>query len=151
MQNTSKAMLEDIRSIRRSLEVNFQDRKDGYSRKMFRFSAVAEEDLHAIRDGILHAEKQFRDVQTFYGEGEEMGRPLQSQDFFGIFRTFTSSWKVRLQLDLFLIADSIVERRIKPDKRKPLRENGVRKLEPLSRLNQPAVPRQILLMHGFND
>ena len=94
MQTTSKAMLEDIRSIRRSLETNFQDKNDGYTRKMFRFSAVAEEELQEVRDGILQAEKSLRDVQTYFGEGEEMGRPLQSQDFFGIFRTFTSSWKV---------------------------------------------------------
>jgi hypothetical protein len=35
-----------------------------------------------------------RDVQNYYCEGEEMARPMQSQDFFGIFRTFTSSYKV---------------------------------------------------------
>jgi cytokinesis protein len=94
MTSTSKKMLEDIREIRRSLQVNFQAANDGYTKKMFRFSAVAEEELQEVRDGILQAEKQLRDVQTYFGEGEEMGRPLQSQDFFGIFRTFTSSWKV---------------------------------------------------------
>jgi hypothetical protein len=36
----------------------------------------------------------FHPSSVYYGEGEEMGRPLQSQDFFGIFRTFTASWKV---------------------------------------------------------
>ena len=94
MQSTSKKMLDDIRAIRRSLQNNFTDVNDGYARKMFRFSAVAEEEMQEVRDGILQAEKHLRDVQTYYGEGEEMGRPLQSQDFFGIFRTFTSSWKV---------------------------------------------------------
>ncbi len=94
MQSTSKAMLEEIRSIRRSLQSNFQDKNDGYTRKMFRFSAVAEDELQEIRDGIVQAEKQLRGVQTYFGEGEEMGRPIQSQDFFGIFWTFTSSWKV---------------------------------------------------------
>lgn len=93
MQATSKQMLDEIRKIRRSLEENFQDASDGYTRKMFRFSAAAEEDLQTLRDGILNAEKGLRDVETYYGEGEEHGRPLQSQDFFGIFRTFTSSYK----------------------------------------------------------
>jgi cytokinesis protein len=87
-------MLEEIRSIRRSLKDNFQDATDGYARKMFRFSAAAEDELQELQDGIVQADKELREVQTMFGEGEEMGRPMQSQDFFGIFRTFTSSWKV---------------------------------------------------------
>jgi len=94
MQSTSKKMLDDIRAIRLSLKTHFADVNDGYARRMFRFSAVAEEEMQELRDGILHAEKLLRDVQEYFGEEEEMGRPLQSQDFFGIFRTFTSSWKV---------------------------------------------------------
>lgn len=93
MQATSKSMLAEIRNIRDSLEANFTGDQDGYTRKMFRFSAVAEEELQEVRDGIVQAEKHLRDVQTFYCEGEEMARPMQSQDFFGIFRTFTSSYK----------------------------------------------------------
>jgi cytokinesis protein len=94
MQSTSKSMLDEIRNIRRSLEDNFEQASDGYTRKMFRFSAVAEDELQELRDGIVAAEKDLREVQTFYGEGEEMGRSVQSQEFFGIFRTFTSSYKV---------------------------------------------------------
>lgn len=94
MQFTSKSMLEEILNIRKSLDANFASAEDGYTRKMFRFSASAEEELRDVRDGILNAEKQLRDVQTYYCEGEEMARPMQSQDFFGIFRTFTSSYKV---------------------------------------------------------
>lgn len=87
-------MLEEIRNIRRSLEDNFEQASDGYTRKMFRFSSVAEGELHELRDGIVAAEKDLRQVQTFYGEGEDMGRIMPSQEFFGIFRTFTSSYKV---------------------------------------------------------
>jgi cytokinesis protein len=94
MQATSKQMLDEIRHIRRSLEQNFQQSNDGYARKMFRFSATAEEELQTLRDGIINSESHLRDVETYYGEGEEHGRPIQSQDFFGIFRTFTSSYKV---------------------------------------------------------
>jgi cytokinesis protein len=94
MQSTSKKMLSDIQDIRKSLNRDFETANDGYSRKMFRFAAVAEEDLQEVRDGIVGAEQALRDVQTYFGEGEEMGRPIQSQDFFGIFRTFTTSYKV---------------------------------------------------------
>lgn len=94
MQATSRSMLEEIRYIRRSLNDNFEASTDGYTRKMFRFAASAEEELKELRDGITQAEKALREVQTYYGEGEEMGRPIPSQEFFGIFRTFTSSYKV---------------------------------------------------------
>ncbi|KAK4683997.1 hypothetical protein P7C73_g6211, partial [Tremellales sp. Uapishka_1] len=93
MQSTSRLMLEEIRHIRQSLSANFESHQDGYTKKMFRFSAAAEEDLQFVRDGIVQAEGALRDVETFYGEGEEHGRPVPSQDFFGIFRTFTSSYK----------------------------------------------------------
>ena len=93
MQATSKKMLDEIRQIRKSLETNFQDANDGYARQMFRFSAVAEEEMQEVRDGIVQTGKLLRDVETYFGEGEEMGRPLPSQDFFGIFKTFTSSYK----------------------------------------------------------
>jgi cytokinesis protein len=53
MQSVSKKMLEDIRGIRQSLQTYFADVADGYSRKMFRFGAVAEEELQEVRDGIL--------------------------------------------------------------------------------------------------
>ena len=146
MQTTSKAMLEDIRSIRRSLESNFQDKNDGYTRKMFRFSAVADEELQEVRDGIVQAEKSLRDVQTYFGEGEEMGRPLQSQDFFGIFRTFTSSWKVsairRIGLDIVLMKSSFAERRTGLDRRKWLSENDGRGLVLYSHLKSRAAPIQ---------
>jgi len=89
-------MLEEILNIRKSLAANFSTAEDGYTKKMFRFSADAEEQLRDVRDGILSAEKLLRDVQNYYCEGEEMARPMQSQDFFGIFRTFTSSYKVSL-------------------------------------------------------
>ena len=95
MQQSSKQMLEEIRNIRRSLEQNFGDQSDGYTIKMFRFSAQAEDDLQTVRDGIVQAEVLLKDVQTYYGEGEEQGgRAMPSQDFFGIFTTFTSSYKV---------------------------------------------------------
>jgi hypothetical protein len=94
MQSTSRQMLEEILNIRKSLAANFSTAEDGYTKKMFRFSADAEEQLRDVRDGILSAEKLLRDVQNYYCEGEEMARPMQSQDFFGIFRTFTSSYKV---------------------------------------------------------
>jgi hypothetical protein len=141
MQATSKSMLEEIRNIRRSLEDNFEQASDGYTRKMFRFSSVAEGELHELRDGIVAAEKDLRQVQTFYGEGEDMGRIMPSQEFFGIFRTFTSSYKVSHTVGYCTGADEIsfVKQRIANGPRKPRCVNAGRKLEPLSPLKRPAV------------
>ena len=94
LRNEAKTAMEEVRSIRRSLEANFQDASDGYTRKMFRFSAMAEDQLREIRDGVLQVDAELQAVETYYGEGEEMGRPLGCEEFFGIFATFTSSWKV---------------------------------------------------------
>lgn len=94
MQATSKTMLADIRQIRSSLAADFTGATDGYATKMFRFAAAAEEELIELRDGIIQADQAYRDVLAYYGEGET--KP-QSQDFFGIFRTFTSSYKVSHQ------------------------------------------------------
>jgi cytokinesis protein len=96
MQATSKSMLAEIRQIRTSLAADFEGATDGYATKMFRFAASAEEDLTELRDGIISADQAYRDVLAYYGEGET--KP-QSQDFFGIFRTFTSSYKVSTQAD----------------------------------------------------
>lgn len=127
-------MLEEIRNIRRSLQLNFTGDQDGYTRKMFRFAAVAEEELQEVRDGILQAEKQLRDVQTYYCEGEEMARPMQSQDFFGIFRTFTSSYKVLYFVEIKLLCrdqadDSFAALRTAPVQKRRHRARDVHKRE----------------------
>lgn len=144
MQSVSKKMLEDIRGIRQSLQTYFADVADGYSRKMFRFGAVAEEELQEVRDGILQAEKLLRDVQTYYGEGEEMGRPLQSQDFFGIFRTFTASWKVSDRSVLQLKISSVEIKTELGWKRLPVESEGLKLVLP-SHLRQ-LVPRRAVTL-----
>jgi len=136
-------MLEEILNIRKSLAANFSTAEDGYTKKMFRFSADAEEQLRDVRDGILSAEKLLRDVQNYYCEGEEMARPMQSQDFFGIFRTFTSSYKVSLTSakHVQVTDDSSVERQIELVKQKQLSENDVFKLVPPSHLRSLVNPK----------
>jgi cytokinesis protein len=94
IQNDSTKQLEDIRRIRASLKKNFQEVNDKYAQKMFSFSATAEKDIETLRDRIINAGALLRDVQTYYGEGEEHARTIQSQDFFSIFATFTSSYKI---------------------------------------------------------
>jgi hypothetical protein len=154
MQSTSRQMLEEILNIRKSLAANFSTAEDGYTKKMFRFSADAEEQLRDVRDGILSAEKLLRDVQNYYCEGEEMARPMQSQDFFGIFRTFTSSYKVSSGSvkHVQVANDSSVERQTGLDKQKLLSENVVSKLVPPSHPRSLVNPKvEILLKLASTD
>ena len=124
MQSTSKKMLDDIRQIRQSLDTNFSDGIDGYTRQMFRFSAAAEADMQDLREGIVQAGKSLRDVQAYFGEGEEMGRPLQSQEFFGIYSKFTSSYKVCRAVDT--ANASTAGLRTGPEKKKRSNENDAK-------------------------
>ena len=112
-------MLADIKQIRSSLAADFDGATDGYATKMFRFAAAAEEELTELRDGIIQADQAYRDVLAYYGEGET--KP-QSQDFFGIFRTFTSSYKVSTMQRS--ANDSFAVRPIAKGKRKPLAGRG---------------------------
>lgn len=96
LQSTSKQMLDDIYRISESLTTQFDTDKSSYTRQMNAFVSSAAERVRNVRDGIIAADMKLKEVQTFYGEGDGagVGRGMQSQDFFGIFRTFTSSYKV---------------------------------------------------------
>lgn len=89
-------MLDDIYRISESLTTQFDTDKSSYTRQMNAFVSSAAERVRNVRDGIIAADMKLKEVQTFYGEGDGagVGRGMQSQDFFGIFRTFTSSYKV---------------------------------------------------------
>lgn len=89
-------MLDDIYRISESLTIQFDTDKSFYTRQMNAFVSSAAERVKNVRDGIIAADMKLKEVQTFYGEGDGagVGRGMQSQDFFGIFRTFTSSYKV---------------------------------------------------------
>ncbi|OXH25677.1 cytokinesis protein, partial [Cryptococcus neoformans] len=95
LQSTSKQMLDDIYRISESLTTQFDTDKSSYTRQMNAFVSSAAERVRNVRDGIIAADMKLKEVQTFYGEGDGagVGRGMQSQDFFGIFRTFTSSYK----------------------------------------------------------
>ncbi|ODN79464.1 hypothetical protein L202_03439 [Cryptococcus amylolentus CBS 6039] len=93
LQSTSKTMLDDIYRIRDALDKQFDGDTSQYTRKMNIFVTVSSERVRNVRDGIIAADRKLKEVQTFYGECDDMGRGMQSQEFFGIFRTFVSSYK----------------------------------------------------------
>ncbi len=93
--------------IRNELETNFVNLNDGYARRMFPFVADAEERVLTLRDRVLAAGKAFNEVKAYYGEGDDrfdptsgaefFGRPT-SLEFFGNFKTFITSYNVRMDV-----------------------------------------------------
>jgi len=96
-----------LEKIRRDLESRFLDINDGYSKRMFPFSANAEGRVEALRDQVQAGIRVFNEVKMYYGEGDEkynattnplvLGRP-GSLEFFGVFKTFLTSYDVSQRL-----------------------------------------------------
>lgn len=96
-----------LEKIRRDLESRFLDINDGYSKRMFPFSANAEGRVEALRDQVQAGIRAFNEVKMYYGEGDEkynattnplvLGRP-GSLEFFGVFKTFLTSYDVSQRL-----------------------------------------------------
>lgn len=99
----SKELLSGLSRIRKELDANFVDLRDGYAARMFPFVADSMERVLALRDQVFAAGKAFNEVKAYYGEGdgkydsastaEYLGKPT-SLEFFGIFKSFVTSWDV---------------------------------------------------------
>ena len=95
-----------LTKIKRDLDDRFVDTTDGYVRRMYPFATDSEERILALKDRVMTAGRAFNEVKTYYGEGDDrfdptsgvevFGRPT-SLEFFGIFKTFVTSWDVSLQ------------------------------------------------------
>ncbi|KAG8905981.1 hypothetical protein FRC01_008182, partial [Tulasnella sp. 417] len=84
-----------LKTIRDELEQNFntveaKEADDAFGKRMWRFNAVATERLADLADDVTLADTKFSDVLKHYGEEE---KNMQSTDFFGIFKTFVTSYK----------------------------------------------------------
>lgn len=92
-----------LTKIKRDLDDRFVDTTDGYVRRMYPFATDSEERILALKDRVITAGRAFNEVKTYYGEGDDrfdptsgvevFGRPT-SLEFFGIFKTFVTSWDV---------------------------------------------------------
>lgn len=66
-------------------------RNDGFSRQMWQFIGKATAKLEDLIDDVNHAETTFADVVAYYGEEDQS---LTSTEFFAIFKTFVTSYRV---------------------------------------------------------
>lgn len=87
---------EGLRRIRAELNEHFQDldalpTEDRFGRTMWRFVGEASDRLEDLVDQVTLAEATFNEVLKYYGEED---KTITSTEFFGIFKTFVTSYKV---------------------------------------------------------
>lgn len=86
-----------LKSIRNELQDHFadiesSDPNDLYGKKMWLFVGEAGERLDDLVDEVTLADSSYGEVVRYYGEDD---RNMTSIEFFGIFKTFVTSYKVR--------------------------------------------------------
>lgn len=96
MQDVRKdlALLRDgLKRIRQELNDHYGDidQNDGFSRQMWQFVGRANSKLEDLIDDVNHAETSLTEVVCYYG-GDE--KNISSSEFFAIFKTFVTSYKV---------------------------------------------------------
>lgn len=86
---------EGLKRIRQELADNFSDseQNDRYGKQMWSFVGKAVSQLEDLVDDVNHADSTFNEVVKYYGEDE---RNMSSSEFYGIFKTFVTSYKVRI-------------------------------------------------------
>ena len=67
------------------------EQTDRYGTQMWTFVGRATSQLEDLVDDVNHADSLFNEVVKYYGEDE---RNMSSSEFYGIFKTFVTSYKV---------------------------------------------------------
>lgn len=85
---------EGLTRIRQELVEHFADLSttDKYGKQMWAFVNKANAQMEDLIHDVNNAESTFTDAVSYYGEDKNM----TSSDFYGIFKTFVTSFKVRL-------------------------------------------------------
>lgn len=96
MRKNLTELREGLKGIRTELTEHFQDvderpSDDRYAKKMWRFLGEASDRLEDLVDQVTLADATFHEVLKYFGEDD---RTMTSTEFFGIFRTFLTSYRV---------------------------------------------------------
>lgn len=67
------------------------DEDDRYGKQMMAFYKKAKQQLEDLEDDVRNAESTFTDAISYYGEDD---KNMSSSEFYGIFKTFVTSYKV---------------------------------------------------------
>ena len=86
---------EGLKAIRKELTEHFSDMDmtDKYGKQMWSFVGKATSQLEDLVDDVNHADSTFTEVVKYYGEDD---KNMTSSEFYGIFKTFVTSYKVNI-------------------------------------------------------
>lgn len=84
---------EGLKRIRQELNDYYTDLSlgDGFSNQMWTFVGKATSRLEYLVDDVNHADTTFTEVVKYFGEDE---KNMTSTEFFAVFKTFVTSYKV---------------------------------------------------------
>lgn len=101
VRKTLGELREGIKRIRQELSDYFSDpdQTDRYGMQMWAFVGRAAEQLEDLVDDVNQADSIFSEVVKYYGEDD---KNMGSSEFYGIFKTFVTSYKVSLAIPLHL-------------------------------------------------
>jgi cytokinesis protein len=82
--------------LRKELDEHHADGESSFAKKMWSFSGKAGRQLEDLVDDVNAAEVSFSEVARYYGEDE---KNVNSSEFYGIFKTFVTSYSVWASLN----------------------------------------------------
>lgn len=95
VRKTLGELREGIKRIRQELTDHFAnpEQSDKYGKQMWNFVGKATAQLEDLVDDVNAADSTFTEVVGYYGEDD---KNMSSSEFYGIFKTFVTSYKVRI-------------------------------------------------------
>jgi cytokinesis protein len=84
---------EGYKRLRTELEEHHSDNaaENRFSKQMWTFAGRAKRDIDDLVDNVNAADSSFADAAQYYGEDE---KTMTSSEFYGIFKTFVTSYAV---------------------------------------------------------
>lgn len=98
LQEVRKGLAElrdGLKRIRQELKEHFadMDENDRYGKQMWSFVSRANHQVEDLVQDVNNADTMFTDVINYYGEED---KNMSSSEFYAIFKTFVTSYKVRI-------------------------------------------------------
>src|SRR5882757_6451787 len=105
LQDVRKGLTElrdGIKAIRQELNEHFSEieQNDRYSKQMWGFLGKATQQMEDLNDDVNAADTLFTEVVRYFGEDE---KNMTSTEFYGIFKTFITSYRVRAFASLVVL------------------------------------------------
>ena len=87
-------MRDGLKAIRQELNEHFSEleQNDRYSKQMWGFVGKATQQMEDLIDDVNAADSLFTEVVRYFGEDD---KNMSSSEFYGIFKTFITSYRVR--------------------------------------------------------